>query len=851
MKKIKILLFLAAMCFVFALAACGEETKDPNTGGAGGTGGNETELAFEVPENSTEEYGDDYTVINVIAEDASGDKIVADYKVKAPDGTEVSVTGGVFTLSQKGDYVITYTVEADGKTHTKSVTVTVKDTVAPVLSTLAKEMQLYKKGDTISVPEFTAEDACDGETQVDVVVEYISGEAAETVTPTQENTFPAEKEGIYRITATTQDLSGNESEKAVVCEVAEPGDRVVLLDLRSMAYEVVANENCAVSYSEDVTFSGEAGSLNVKSQAYLGDTSGSVWMNIKLQKSMIDDVTGYEYIYYYVFNNSATDVKLNQNNVWAYDFVVPAGKIVRVEIPKSDYATVLKGSTNLDGFQIISDIGGAKDIDLYFSSVRVSDALSAVDEDTLLSSYVVGKTLAVDEVRIQSENGDITPASVQVYFGDTLCTPSDGVVTFREAGAYTAKIEYTDENGNDLYLSFPISAVEGKGVTVLTADTDVRNVVSSDNGDLAFIKSEDQTFSYVANDPYTIRLAFADTVGYGNSYEYTIKTEVYDLTVFSSIYFFVYSTSWCQNGEIYLNTAEGRIKLCDVNAGFFTKVTIAREDYAKLFADPTDVRSLSFSLSNPTSNKTMQYFVSSVYATHKDLAALDLSGMRDLYAVGEAIDLTAANGWTVTWSKAGEYKDNAVEGSLSFAEAGKYLLRFTKVVDGETQQAEKYIDVGTEKVFAQYSRNNFSQLIESENTIAYISRWDAGIVTYNESESAFTVATNEGITGGSLAFSIDMGGANVSQYDSIWFYVWNYDYQGGIAVNFDGAESKAVTVAGDGQWTKVEIAKEDFAAVFGSDLTNAENVSVTLNIVGDYGGRVFISYLYMGIGGQA
>lgn len=155
-------------------------------------------------------------VSNVTATDFDGASLNVNVTVVDENGTPYPVQGGAFTPDKAGVYTVSYTA-TDGKELTgyasRKVTV-IADEEAPVLNVEFANTTL-EKGSTVTLPTATATDNAYAEIAITVTVSY----GTQQVALSENNTFQAEKEGVYTITWTAEDGAGNTVVKTALVTV--------------------------------------------------------------------------------------------------------------------------------------------------------------------------------------------------------------------------------------------------------------------------------------------------------------------------------------------------------------------------------------------------------------------------------------------------------------------------------------------------------------------------------------------------------------------------------------------------------------------------------------------------------
>lgn len=167
---------------------------------------------FEVEAEVTANYGESYSVKNLVVKDNAENVYEVSVEVKC--GNEnVALTSGKFMITSMTDYIITYTVTiTSSDVRTATTIVKVVNSVKPVV-TFGQFDTLYVVGDEIVLPEITATDDVDG--AITPVVTVVRLGEPETEITVANNKFTAEVSGEYEIRAKATDSSSNSGEKTV------------------------------------------------------------------------------------------------------------------------------------------------------------------------------------------------------------------------------------------------------------------------------------------------------------------------------------------------------------------------------------------------------------------------------------------------------------------------------------------------------------------------------------------------------------------------------------------------------------------------------------------------------------
>lgn len=212
MKKVRMALALVtALVCALAMWAC--------TAG----GGKDFSLtSFEAEESVVADYGSFFAVPQVVAVGSDGADYIADIAVTDSNGNAVPVYLGTFQASDLGGYTITYTVTANGKTYTKTTSVTVADIAAPEVR-ITPISTPYEVGDKFVLPEIEITDLVDGNEMQpsEVYLKYVGEDAtaADAKIAIPESGYEFTKLGDYEFHAVATDNANNSGESSVAFSV--------------------------------------------------------------------------------------------------------------------------------------------------------------------------------------------------------------------------------------------------------------------------------------------------------------------------------------------------------------------------------------------------------------------------------------------------------------------------------------------------------------------------------------------------------------------------------------------------------------------------------------------------------
>ena len=199
MRKI-ILLILSVVATICFIAGCEKVEKiDADL------------LGFEVEAEETQELGDVYEITKPFVYDTSKNYYAVLTDVKH-NGKAVDVVGGMFELSEMGDYVITYSVAFNGETIEKTTTIKVVDTTGPSVLLTDIPNKVYV-GETIDLSNITASDY----SEIEVFNKTVIYGNDESIT-VENDSFVASGSGMYTINVYAKDKIGNETTESYKLE---------------------------------------------------------------------------------------------------------------------------------------------------------------------------------------------------------------------------------------------------------------------------------------------------------------------------------------------------------------------------------------------------------------------------------------------------------------------------------------------------------------------------------------------------------------------------------------------------------------------------------------------------------
>lgn len=322
MKNRKRKAFIAALS-VFAIGASG----------AALAGCTKTVGYIDAPESLEAELGTyvipDYEVVDKNGMILSGYNVYLK-EVKNEDGEKVdSIMGGAVTIDDAGIYSFVYSA---GSKKVKDVTVSIDfaDRTAPTINYNDDLPKFFIKGNTYKMPSYTLSGDFD-RAKCWAKVFHVAEDKTETEIEIKSNSFKVEQpSGSYAIRIHVEDAAGNANDYEYVRKVDGPenlvdhkilyfdeqfGERQVSLYEQKYTGGFVSKEDGAKTYND------EAGAYKIE---FDGETEtqyneGLIVMDVPA----INNITDYEDIYLYIYNDSDADIVVGSH--WWNDTSVKKG----------------------------------------------------------------------------------------------------------------------------------------------------------------------------------------------------------------------------------------------------------------------------------------------------------------------------------------------------------------------------------------------------------------------------------------------------------------------------------------------------------------------------------------------
>lgn len=305
MKKIGLIALSTMALLISGGALVGCETKLPET---------ENVLTFEVAEQVTVPYAEYYTLPSVIGKDTNGNLYFPKTKVTDGTGAEVIVERGRFYVLSDADYTFEYTLKFNGETHVKKTTAKVADMTAPKVELSVENIGGFVN-ERFEIPTITYTDNKDAAEEMTNTVKVLLGEQE---IPLENNGFTPTTSGSYKITYAVSDKSNNVTEKTITAEVLEreAGNISYWNNIywQELSGGTLSSQSSVTISRGTGEYASPAGGsslgLNI-SNAYF------IWGGtLSMTTPAITDISGYKYVYLWVYTTHEGGVRLTYNNYW-------------------------------------------------------------------------------------------------------------------------------------------------------------------------------------------------------------------------------------------------------------------------------------------------------------------------------------------------------------------------------------------------------------------------------------------------------------------------------------------------------------------------------------------------------
>ncbi len=418
---------------------------------------------------------------------ADGKELKVKVSVADKAGKLLDTMGGFFVIRAEEDYTITYSVEYNGKTYTKTATVTGIYKTDYTLNTIP----LYGVGERVDLTKHVTS-SLEGEMEYSVQKEGKSVAVAE-------NAFTPDEVGTYNVTASMEKQPDFEYSVTVVDKNLYPYPNGLITDGKDASAFTATIEK--YTYNEqlrDESSLTENGSVTVShsTDTYYGEGNGSTKISVdypQTSKSFVCDIaykpefaleyyqslqlSGYENIavrmrvehsnpnleneynlyslYPFKEGNTKMDISVlntdgesvftkNSYLAWSNDLEQANGEWVEMLLPISQFIAHYKaeGMTLFkyvtlgefaQGSKIFDNMYGT--LDIYIDNVYAVKALDAENAD--LTEKELNDTYLLDNVSVGTDTVDFDKTIDSIKVNGKQVTPQDGKITLSENGVYS------------------------------------------------------------------------------------------------------------------------------------------------------------------------------------------------------------------------------------------------------------------------------------------------------------------------------------------------------------------------------------------------------------------------------
>lgn len=378
----KIIIFLLAVVIFVLCAACGENRQ------GGSESGDVYFLSeFVLPDA---EYGEFYKFdlksVKVLDENGKTvDKTVGIDSIIWPSGKKTKLAGTSVKLNEVGQYTVNYIVKGTDQIFEK--TLFCKDTQGPVIS-LGENIFIPERaviGQRVILPEGTASDLSGVEGEVTYSILDPSGQE---VAAEAGGRFTAKTAGDYLVTYSAKDKNGNGGTRKITVNVADIEAEPDVIGYTHLPYGVVQNdgmyrheeyikelfvedvtlEKKDVSTGIEITAGGIPAMPNGEVSATLITPSDDVQRVTYCVNSAIGDLSGYDYVGMWVYNQSPRNMRLSLNYRGANEYSISPGQwnYVAFNLNAYDYSDSVLSGYNDTGAPVIQPLDKIRKVTFRF-----------------------------------------------------------------------------------------------------------------------------------------------------------------------------------------------------------------------------------------------------------------------------------------------------------------------------------------------------------------------------------------------------------------------------------------------------------------------------------------------------
>ena len=699
MKKFKLLMLCAAMLVASAigLTAC----SDPET----------NELTFNVPKSVTAEVGEYFALPSIVAEDSNGDIYPLRITVTDPNEDEVIVENDQIFVDYIGEYKAVYTVTFEGQDVSKTMKIESKDTTKPTIA--LDSLDVYELSGTedyvVPVPTYSDNYTPSEQLTTSMTVSFgnqkidpVDGKIALTDT------------GKYTVKYTATDASGNTAEEILTIHsfAGEP-DTVTYFNRSFAADHITLLADVGSIYAaQDVTAPGDEYSLKFSAGANATGYGG-----LYINRPYIKDITDYEYLYFYVYTDTA-DVGVTFNaiysshrlNVGVWNKIVLKKTVVDGD--KIDYmtpwgtrvfydeysGTCTADPTDITDFLVWLYIPAETGANVWFSSIK--GAHSMPESEVAMEQVCTNPIGTVDIPTGTIAGADNVTQKVYAEKDGLLTEVKENTYTFNGAGAYKFYFYLLVDGKLADIVEKNILVIENEedNLTYFNREFAAQNV--SNNGMTGKSVSSDE--KTIPGEDYALK--HTNNSATGNSCIVVDKAYKKDITEYKYLYFYIWINK--ANSGVTFNGIWSPDR--SLVPGVWNRIVLTRNAEGTNYTTPwgtnvfnetvtpTDMDGFMFFIYQPVNEDTTIY-LSAMRGTNEELPEAEVE-LADKAEKGVPFAIPTATGVEDITQKVYLVQGNTVtditeEESYTFTENGVYSLAF------EVYSAGKLVNTVQKTVF--------------------------------------------------------------------------------------------------------------------------------------------------------
>ena len=365
----------------------------------------------------------------------------------------------------------------------------------------------------------------------------------------------------------------------------------------------------SVARTQEITLPGEDWALKLFAA---GERTAR--RDVMIDSPFITDISGYQYLYYWIYNDSECAVRLSYNDMYDYYLVQP-GEWTRVVLTKnadgtnftapsgrnvfnSGSASYPASVTNISSFGVRvqpEDLTSTdwEATDVYFSAFRVTNTLVQATGGLENTTVLAGSNVTIPQVNVSGADS-FEQKTFVVSGGSRTEVAAGSEYTFAAAGAYTLRYE--------VYVNGLLSDVLTQSVSVindepgnLTYFNHSFGMEMSDvhyNAGVSLIKPS-QDFTH-GDDEYSLRVYSESAQQQAARLFWFYNPVITDISDYQYMYFYVYNNSASGIRLSYNNVWDYYI----VAPGEWTLVVLTRNAEGTNFTTPSNEKANVFNTGN-------------------------------------------------------------------------------------------------------------------------------------------------------------------------------------------------------------------------------------------------------------